>query len=108
MNIENDKSIIINGNRYEFEYSISKSLKFNNYTVVLLIGDIIPDDNIYIIDGIKNQMVNISHIIKVKYPEGYVSIAKESDGILSAISFAGVMYLVDMNSLNVISREITK
>lgn len=91
-----------------FNNSIESVLQFEEYIVVLLMNDIIPDNNVEAFDYNGNKIWNISDIIKLEYSEAYVSICKGTDNSFGITSYNGITYVIDTKTNNVIDKSVSK
>lgn len=103
-----DKSVNINGKEICFDDNIGEVLTFPQYYVILVTNDYIPDNNVEAFDYNGKKVWNISEIIKMRSPEAYISLEKESESTFSIISYNGVKFVIDTQTNQVISRNITK
>lgn len=104
----NSNKLFINDILINLDYNIESVIEFQEFCIVLLMGDTIPDNNIIAIGKNGEKVWDISEIIKFDYPEAYVSLSKEDEESFSTTSFNGVRFLVDLKTLEVIKKEITK
>lgn len=103
-----DNAISINGNEVRFGYAVDTVLEFPEYCIVLLLEDEIPDNNVEAVDYNGNIVWNISQIIKLQYPEAYISLRKESATTFSVVSYNGVRFVVDITTRRVVNKSMTK
>lgn len=103
-----DNTMIINGKKINFNNKINKILEFPNYCIILLMDDNVPENNVEAYDYNGNSIWNISQIINLKYSESYISLSRESETLFSVVSYNGVKFVVDVNTLQTINKNITK
>ena len=70
--------------------------------------DDVPDNNVEAVDYEGNKLWNISQIIKLTYPEAYISLSKESETLFSVVSYSGVRYVIDPSTHQISRKNITK
>ena len=104
----NGKDFFVGTKKVSFSNEINNVVEFNNYYVILLMDNEVPDNNVYAIDRNGDIVWDISQIIKLSYPEAYVSMGKINDNVLKVISYNGVEFLVDTALNVVIGKEISK
>ena len=105
--IKKDNMISFNGKQIMFENNVDTVVSFLNYCIVLLMNDDIPDNNVEAIDYNGNKVWNISQIVKLTYPEAYISLRKESEISFSVVSYNGVEFVIDITTQQVIKKNIT-
>lgn len=98
----------INEKELSFSSRIEKLILFNDFCVIWLMEDNIPDDNIIGVNFDGTIRWRISDIIKLTYSEAYVSLSKESDSEISVISYNGIKTLIDVYKEQIINKQITK
>lgn len=104
----NNNKLFVNEILVNFDYNIESVIEFEESCIVLLMGETIPDNNIIAI-GTNGEIIwNISEIIRFNYPEAYFSLNKEDENSFGITSYNGVRFLVDLKTLQVIKKEITK
>ena len=109
MSISKEKNILkINGNEISFINSIDTIVEFSNYCIVLLMDDDIPDNNVEAYDYHGTRVWNISSIITFAYPESYISLSKVTDTLFSVVSYNGVKFIVNTETNQIESKNITK
>lgn len=101
-------TMIFNGKKINFNNKIDKILEFPNYCIILLMDDNAPENNVEAYDYNGNSIWNISQIIKLKYSETYISISRESETLFSVVSYNGVKFVVDVNTLQILDKKIAK
>lgn len=106
--IKKGNMISFNGKQIMFENNVDTVVSFSNYCIVLLMNDDIPDNNVEAIDYNGNKVWNISQIVKLTYPEAYISLRKESEISFSVVSYNGVEFVIDITTQQVIKKNITK
>lgn len=106
--IKKGNMISFNGKQIMFENNVDTVVSFSNYCIVLLMNDDIPDNNVEAIDYNGNKVWNISQIVKLAYPEAYISLRKESEISFSVVSYNGVEFVIDITTQQVIKKNITK
>lgn len=97
-----------NGKKIFFPVAVHSHIVFRGCHTVLLIGDTIPDNNIYIIDRSGENITNISQIVDLPSHEAYVSIGKADNNTLAVVSYNGVAYFIDVEKKVVLRQEILK
>jgi hypothetical protein len=100
--------VTINGKELVFLHNVEKVIEFNNVLVIHLMSDDIPDNNIFAVDMQGLDIWNISDVIKLSYPEAYISLNKENEQEISVVSFNGLKSILNVYSKCVISKQITK
>ena len=109
MEIIKEKNMIsINGKRIFFNNNIDSVLEFSGFCIILLMDDDISDNNVEAIDYEGNKLWNISQLIKLPYPEAYISLHKESDTLFSVVSYNGVKFVIDVSTNKILNKTITK
>ncbi len=104
----NKKVVNINGKKVSFSYHIENVLEFDNVYIVHLMEDHIPDNNIIAIDEEGNIIWKISDIIHLPHAESYISLSKENNKEISAISYNGIKSIIDIYSKCIVEKHITK
>ena len=109
MSISKEKNVLeINGKKIKFDNSIETILEFPKYCIVLLMDDEIPDNNVKAIDYNGNIVWNISSVIEFTYPESYISLGKVTDTLFSVVTYNGVKFVVNTETNQIESKNITK
>lgn len=106
--LKQGNTININGKQVCFENTVDTLIKFPQCFVVLLMDNHIPDNNVVGINYKGDIIWNISQLIKLPYPEAYISLGKESETSFSVVSYSGVKFVVDTRTQEIISKSITK
>lgn len=107
VNKEKNK-LLFNNKQIVFENNIETIIKYSNSIVILLMGEVVPNNNIEAFDYMGNKLWDISSIIKFDYPEGYISLSKEDDRSFSTISYNGVKFTIDVLTCRILNQSITK
>ena len=109
MKVKKENNILsINGKKIQFDFMVEKVLEFSKCFVVLLMEEEIPDNNVEAFDYRGNKLWNISQIVKLKYPEAYISLSKITETQFSTITYNGVEFAIDIETKQVVSTTITK
>lgn len=106
--LKKDNMISINGRTVQFRCTVDTVIEFPRCCVVMLMDDTVPDNNVEAIDYEGNRLWNISQIIRLSYPEAYVSLSKESESSFSVVSYSGVRCVVEISTLKISHHSITK
>ncbi|MHB1316225.1 MAG: hypothetical protein ACYCX2_12245 [Christensenellales bacterium] len=104
----NNNTLLLNGKKFQYENHIEKVIDFHNLVVVYLLDEDVPENNIFALGDEGEILWNISDIIKLEYPEAYISVGKTSNNTISVISYNGVKTEINVFNKNVISKSITK
>lgn len=94
--------------------TVDTRIDFDDCSVVLLMGP--PDkpfikNNIVCIDSSGNERWNIKDIIKYPnpdYEDAYVALSKKSDHTFSLISFGGIYFVVNIDTLEIEEQQVRR
>ena len=94
--------------------SVGTRIDFGDRSVVLLEG---PDDeppiknNVLCLDSSGRELWNIKDVIKCPCPDyenGYVALRRKSDRTFSLVSFGGIYFVVDVDTLEIKEKLATR
>ena len=88
---------------------IKTKLCYDTLSIELLLKDnkLYPN-NVVAYDHEGNQLWKINDILKIQTPCGISVIKKSGDHIMSAISSAGILYVIDVTSKEVVSTSLMR
>ena len=105
--IANDK-VIINNKLIDFECQIEKIIEYEQLYVVMLQYDYYPGNNIVAYNDSGEKIWSVDEVISLPRVQAYVSMGKVSNELLGMITYSGVRYIVNVYSLEIVCKEITK
>lgn len=105
---KDNNKLFLDDKQIAFENNIETIIKYSNCIIILLMGEMIPDNNIEAFDYMGNKLWDISSIINFDYPEGYITLSKEDNRTFSTISYNGVKFTIDVLTRRILNQSITK
>ncbi|MEG6585187.1 hypothetical protein [Dendrosporobacter sp. 1207_IL3150] len=99
------KKIVIEKNEIELAFSIRKVLEFEDVIVVLMYDETVTPNNVVAFDYEGEQLWIINDILKIKKPTGNIDIEKTLENKLNVFSVLGIVYCVDVDKKELITKN---